>query len=222
MLQRENIRQLSFDDKGRAEIAVEVYSNVFKVTIQKATDSTGATIQGAYDVQLQKYFQDATDVVKLGPEFFKTPIRINKRGNLLVATDKETNTKIVRDQYIDYDHQVTAMLKTQGLEMDETGEIHPIANISPPPPPPPYHPQLIVAGTGSGKSGIIATTAMVRGRGIFATQSELVGGMVRDVNDFVKKEDGSPIAVGLPSEDPDNPGQPLSEEYVAKFLDDRK
>ena len=220
LLQRENIRQLSFNDKGRAEIAVEVYSNVFKVTIQKATDSTGATIQGAYDVQLQKYFQDATDVVKLGPEFFKTPIRINKRGNLLVATDKETNTKIVRDQYIDYDHQVTAMLKTQGLEMDETGEIHPIANISPPPPPPPYHPQLIVAGTGSGKSGIIATTAMVRGRGIFATQPELVGGMVRDVNDFVKKEDGSPIAVGLPSEDPDNPGQPLSEEYVAKFLDD--
>ncbi len=220
LLQQENIKKLTFDSENRAEVVVTIASRIFKVTLRKVTSTTGTIIPNKFDIQLQQYRETPSGVgiaVELGPEFFKTPLRISRRGTLLVAVDSATKATVVKDQLVDRNHQVDAMLRTVGMQMDSRGEIHPISE----PSLKGKHAQLIIAGTGAGKSGMIATTAMVHGRGVFATQSgKLVDGMVNDLNDFIKKEDGSPAAIKLPSEDPAHPGQPLSKGDVVKFLDE--
>jgi DNA repair exonuclease SbcCD ATPase subunit len=221
LLQTDNIKKLIFDENNKAEIVVEIYGRFFKVTLNKATNpDTKTIIPNAYDVQLQLYHTTPPDgKINLDKEIFETPIRISKQGNLLIATDSKTKTEIVRDQYVDYDHQIDAMLSTLGLEMRADGKILPVSvplpNLSKEYPA--GAPQLIVAGTASGKSGIISTTAMVRGRGIFATQSgALVDGLVKDINDFIKNKDKTPAAIKFP----ENPNQPLPKESVLKFLDE--
>lgn len=206
LFQKENLKGLRFDANNEAVLAVEIHGRIFKVTFKKITANV-------FDVvQLHQYQADPSNPLKIipGAPLLKEPVRVSKKGNLLIASDREAKATVVKDQYVDRSHQIEAMLRSVGIQVTPAGIQQQESR--------PGSPQLIVASTGAGKSGILSTIAMVHSGGVFATQSgALVDGLVKDINDFVKSENGSPVAKKL--EDLDHPGQPMSAEYVANFLE---
>ena len=198
LFQKRLYNPLTFASDGTASVAVDVKGKIFHVTLKKVGEQNNE-----YDVQLAKYYEvkeGKTTVLKLG-EPFTDVLRIKKRRNLLIASDPETGVKIVKNQYIDRNYQAEAMLATVGMQMDAKGKILPLTVNEEPVPV--NKAQLIVAGTGAGKGGIIATTAMMHGRGIFVTlPGKLVNDMVVEANSFIRSEDGRQIVEKFPDELP--------------------
>lgn len=174
-------RQVEFDRHGKSVITVRVGGRVFQVALKKATDKLGKTIPNTYDVsELRQYIGEKGTPLTLGANILKSDIRVKKTKNSLIASDKETGTEIVRGQHVSHGHQADGMLRIFGKQL-KGGEISPVSGDETVA----KNSKLIVAGTGAGKTGIIATAAMVYGRGIFATQSSVADNLVNDVNKFI-------------------------------------
>ncbi|CAL7962838.1 hypothetical protein GAMM_40067 [Gammaproteobacteria bacterium] len=220
--------KLKFDEYGEATVAVDVNGKILQVHLREVKDRPGE-----YDVQLQRFYEETTvvEVPTLGKpkkkstteiklsEPFTGVIRIQRKktkekDDLFVAIDPQTGLKIVKGQRVDRNYQAKAALATVGMTMDEkTGKIMPIIDTEGQPVPVKY-PQLIVAGTGAGKSGMLFTSAMIHGRGIFTTiggNTTLVDEMVDEANKFIKTEDGKGNAV---EKFPDKLGLEEAAEYL--------
>ena len=208
LLQKRLRNPLTFDSNGAANVAVDVNGRIFHVNIEKVGDK-----DNEYDVQLARYYEEKegkSTVLKLG-EPFTDVLRVKKNRNLLIASDPETGVSIVRNQYVDRNYQAEAMLATVGMQLEEKGKISPITVNEGPVPV--NNAQLVLAGTGAGKGGIIATTAMMRGKGVFVTiPGKLVDDMVREANSFIRSEGGKQLVEKFP----DN----IAPEEVAAYLHD--
>ncbi|MEI8054467.1 MAG: hypothetical protein WCH10_00485 [bacterium] len=212
-------KELDFKD-GIATISVEVQGRFLEVTIKKDPNSKvipGTNIPEEFKIiGLSQYWwkSDWDDVQKkwVRPNLPKAsfpiielgvdqPVKVKMKDGLISAYSPETGVEIIKDQFIDRDYQADLMLKTVGLEVKD-GQIKKIEKTTPE-----HTPQLITAGTGVGKTGVIVTTALMHGDGIFAVPSDaLVDQMCDDANDFIKDIDKSknPLAVKLPKSIVDN------------------
>ena len=208
LLQKRLHNPLAFDSNNTASVAVDVNGRIFHVTIKKVDDK-----ENEYDVQLARYYEakeGKSTVLKLG-EPFTDVLRIKKKKNLLIASDPKTGVSIVRNQYVDRNYQAEAMLATVGMQLEDKGKISPITVNEEQVPV--NNAQLVLAGTGAGKGGIIATTAMMRGKGVFVTiPGKLVDDMVREANSFIKSEDGRQLVEKFPDD--------IAPEDVAAYLHD--
>ncbi|CAL7963524.1 hypothetical protein GAMM_40308 [Gammaproteobacteria bacterium] len=221
---------LEFNEDGIATISVEVQGRFLEVTIKKDPNSgiipgTNNTPEEFKIIGLSQYWWEKEwneaknayvrpdwpnanrHIIELNKD---QPIEVKIKDGLISAYSHETKVEIIKDQFIDRNYQADLMLKTVGLEMTKEGLIKKTEEE-------PSETQLIVAGTGVGKTGVILTTALMYEDGIFAVPSDaLVDQMCKDANDFIKDKDKSknPLTVKLPKN--------IEDVDVEKFLKSHK
>lgn len=168
--------QLEFTSNQATQV-VEVGGKVFQVTLARESEQSNN-----YQVSLSQYAIDANNQLTTNP-ITKAPIGVSvardAQGQVTTVTAEEQGIKVVSGQFLDRPHQVDAVLATVGKTRDAAGSI-----VDLPQKPTLQKAQLITAGTGSGKSGILASAALASNGGVFAVPSSLVSDMVDDAKKF--------------------------------------
>ena len=187
-----------------ATVAVNIRGKIFRATFSgvKNPDSKNACFNNVFDVQLQEYYVDKEgkkQELKVGPPLLSdVRVRSNSSTGEVVAFKRGTNIQLSSGRYRDRIYQASALLSIIGKEINNgkiVDKIDPKTNE----PVKVKYPQLIIAGTGTGKTGILATAAAAYGSGVFVTKDKkLVQEMVKDINSFVKTD--GVVATALPDD----------------------
>src|SRR3989337_1127899 len=134
--------------KTAAELAVEVDGKVLHVHITKDPNKPGE-----FHVHVGQYYLDSNQDLMMNP-ITSEPIQISLVGRLFVARDPSTGIEVTQSKSLHRHHNLEAILATVGKELKD-GEITDLASGLPD-----QSIQLITAGTGSGKSGILGSSAL--------------------------------------------------------------
>lgn len=164
------------DGSDVASLAVAVDGKVMQVTLTKVDGSPDA-----FDVSVSKYSLDRDGELSTTP-INNEDIRVSRQQDgTLSAQMPGSDVVITQTQFLDRPHQVDAVLASVGLSMQDNGSIQPTSKAV-------QTAQLITAGTGSGKSGILASAALAHGSGIIAVPDNLLSDAVGDTASFVNEK----------------------------------
>jgi hypothetical protein len=174
-------------------VAVNIHGKIFRVTFSgvKDTDDNSKCYSNVFDVQLQQYYFEGEDkkaVLKVGSNLLDK-VRVKLSGDEVFAYKCGTKIQLSSGRYRDRIYQLNAFLSIIGKELSKTGEITDKIDPKTKLAVAVKYPQLLIAGTGTGKTGILATAAAAYGGALFVTKDKkLVQDMIKDVNSFIKTD----------------------------------
>lgn len=151
---------LAFDESGIATVVTYIDGKVLDVEIKQVKNAAGEIENDKFEVALIELKLDASGVLIIGKKSCYTPVARMTKGDKVIYTASKDGLEMSQDKNFNFDHQAQAIDDSVDNRKAEKRDEQRV--------------QLITAGTGSGKTGILASSAYACGSGIFVVPKDML------------------------------------------------